>query len=51
MKLGRLMIVYSGTKLASSSLVGRTSRVRMNRLCHAIWVITRTGEAYVEQNL
>jgi len=41
-KLGRSMMVYSGTKLASASASGRTSIVRMNRLCHASSLITRT---------
>ena len=39
------MIVYSGTKPASSSTSGRTSIVRMNRLCQASSLITRTLDA------
>ena len=46
LKLGRLMIVYSGAKPASSSAVGRTSSVRMNRLCHANSLMTRTLTRY-----
>ena len=36
------MIVYSGSKPASSSFEGRTSSVRMNRLCQASSLMTRT---------
>ena len=36
------MIVYSGTKPANSCCVGRTSKVRIKRLCQANSLITRT---------
>jgi hypothetical protein len=42
LKLGRSMIVRSGTKLASCSIVGRIKRLRMNSECQALGVSTVT---------
>ena len=41
-KPGRLRMVKSGLKLASSSRVGRRNMLRAKRLCHAVSLITRT---------